>query len=241
MVILLFCSLLQVLEWPAPVLDGQGTVEGPSINSVVMSQDLRYLVALSDKNMVVIWKKTSWEWSTGGPYSRDPLKRQWTNSHTCTYRGKPTEGQRCQLSCVQGQTGPDIGFSLPCVFWKGGLSDDFLLGQAISSPVCIEFCFGFGCLSLAIHFKKWRKSSSAAHCFFITVIIFNVCMDIMRCVPSPLWTEKQIIALCTCTDVEIVHTPSAGLVLHRENVYYSVLKGHCAFQGKRCLCIVLIA
>ncbi|XP_063060052.1 leucine-rich repeat and WD repeat-containing protein 1 [Engraulis encrasicolus] len=52
-------STTEVLEWPAPVLDGQGTVEGPSINSVVMSQDLRYLVALSDKNMVVIWKKTS--------------------------------------------------------------------------------------------------------------------------------------------------------------------------------------
>jgi len=52
-------STAEVLEWPSPVRDGLGTVEGPSINSVVMSQDLRYLVALSDKNMVVIWKKTS--------------------------------------------------------------------------------------------------------------------------------------------------------------------------------------
>ncbi|KAL2095004.1 hypothetical protein ACEWY4_009723 [Coilia grayii] len=49
----------EVLEWPSPVRDGLGPVEGPSINSVVMSQDLRYLVALSDKNMVVVWKKVS--------------------------------------------------------------------------------------------------------------------------------------------------------------------------------------
>ncbi|XP_076130420.1 leucine-rich repeat and WD repeat-containing protein 1 [Alosa pseudoharengus] len=46
----------EVLEWPSPVRAGLGAVEGPSINSVVMSQDLRYLVALSDRNMVVVWK-----------------------------------------------------------------------------------------------------------------------------------------------------------------------------------------
>ncbi|XP_062391535.1 leucine-rich repeat and WD repeat-containing protein 1 [Sardina pilchardus] len=46
----------EVLEWPSPVRAGLGAVDGPSINSVAMSQDLRYLVALSDRNMVVVWK-----------------------------------------------------------------------------------------------------------------------------------------------------------------------------------------
>ncbi|KAM9440322.1 leucine-rich repeat and WD repeat-containing protein 1 isoform 1-T1 [Clarias gariepinus] len=47
----------EVLEWPSPVRRGTGPVEGPSINSVAMDPELRYLVALSDKNMVVIWKR----------------------------------------------------------------------------------------------------------------------------------------------------------------------------------------
>ncbi|XP_077360193.1 leucine-rich repeat and WD repeat-containing protein 1 [Festucalex cinctus] len=46
----------EVLEWPAPVRKGRGQVEGPSINSVAMDPNLRYLVALSDKNMVMVWK-----------------------------------------------------------------------------------------------------------------------------------------------------------------------------------------
>ncbi|XP_072550096.1 leucine-rich repeat and WD repeat-containing protein 1 [Salminus brasiliensis] len=47
----------EVLEWPSPVRPGVGPVKGPSINSVTMDPDLHYLVALSDKNMVVIWKR----------------------------------------------------------------------------------------------------------------------------------------------------------------------------------------
>lgn len=51
------CSLCwQVLEWPTPVRKGHGQVEGLSINSVAMDPDLHYLVALSDKNMVMVWK-----------------------------------------------------------------------------------------------------------------------------------------------------------------------------------------
>lgn len=34
---------------------GLGPVDGPSINSVTMDPELRYLVALSDKNMAVVW------------------------------------------------------------------------------------------------------------------------------------------------------------------------------------------
>ncbi|KAF5898332.1 leucine-rich repeat and WD repeat-containing protein 1 isoform X1 [Clarias magur] len=49
----------EVLEWPSPVRRGTGPVEGPSINSVAMDPELRYLVALSDKNMVVVWKRAS--------------------------------------------------------------------------------------------------------------------------------------------------------------------------------------
>ncbi|XP_078786943.1 leucine-rich repeat and WD repeat-containing protein 1 isoform X3 [Oryzias latipes] len=46
-----------VLEWPAPRRKGLGSLEGPSINSVAMDPELTYMVALSDKNMVIIWKK----------------------------------------------------------------------------------------------------------------------------------------------------------------------------------------
>ncbi|XP_062844708.1 leucine-rich repeat and WD repeat-containing protein 1 [Trichomycterus rosablanca] len=49
----------EVLEWPSPVRKGTGPVEGPSINNVCMDPKLRYLVALSDKNMVVVWKQGS--------------------------------------------------------------------------------------------------------------------------------------------------------------------------------------
>ncbi|XP_074467448.1 leucine-rich repeat and WD repeat-containing protein 1 isoform X1 [Sebastes fasciatus] len=47
----------EVLEWPTPVRKGLGQVEGPSINSVAMDPELRFLVALSDKNMVIVWKR----------------------------------------------------------------------------------------------------------------------------------------------------------------------------------------
>ncbi|XP_074527578.1 leucine-rich repeat and WD repeat-containing protein 1 [Halichoeres trimaculatus] len=47
----------EVLEWPAPMRKGVGQVKGPCINSVVMDPELNYLVALSDKNMVIVWKR----------------------------------------------------------------------------------------------------------------------------------------------------------------------------------------
>ncbi|XP_034540385.1 leucine-rich repeat and WD repeat-containing protein 1 isoform X2 [Notolabrus celidotus] len=47
----------EVLEWPAPQRKGVGQVEGPSINSVAMDPELNFLVALSDKNMVIVWKR----------------------------------------------------------------------------------------------------------------------------------------------------------------------------------------
>ncbi|XP_019952727.2 leucine-rich repeat and WD repeat-containing protein 1 isoform X1 [Paralichthys olivaceus] len=47
----------EVLEWPTPVRKSHSQVEGPSINSVAMDPELHYLVALSDKNMVIVWKK----------------------------------------------------------------------------------------------------------------------------------------------------------------------------------------
>uniref|UniRef100_A0A3Q2YJ18 Leucine-rich repeat and WD repeat-containing protein 1 n=1 Tax=Hippocampus comes TaxID=109280 RepID=A0A3Q2YJ18_HIPCM len=47
----------QVLQWPAVVRKGLAQVEGPSINSVAMDPGLQYLVALSDKNMVMVWKR----------------------------------------------------------------------------------------------------------------------------------------------------------------------------------------
>ncbi|KAI4884428.1 hypothetical protein NFI96_032096 [Prochilodus magdalenae] len=49
----------EVLEWPSPVRPGVGPVEGPTINSVAMDPELHYLVALSDKNMAVVWKRAS--------------------------------------------------------------------------------------------------------------------------------------------------------------------------------------
>ncbi|XP_061104590.1 leucine-rich repeat and WD repeat-containing protein 1 isoform X1 [Conger conger] len=48
-------SPTEVLDWPSPVRKGLGLVDGPSINSVSMDPELQYLVALSDKNMVVVW------------------------------------------------------------------------------------------------------------------------------------------------------------------------------------------
>ncbi|CAJ1063343.1 leucine-rich repeat and WD repeat-containing protein 1 isoform X2 [Xyrichtys novacula] len=47
----------EVLEWPAPLRKGAGPVKGPSINSVAMDPELNFLVALSDKNMVIVWKR----------------------------------------------------------------------------------------------------------------------------------------------------------------------------------------
>ena len=60
MVVLLtrvFWGSSQVLEWPAPLIRASSPVEAPSINSVAMGQGLSYLVALSDKNLVVVWKR----------------------------------------------------------------------------------------------------------------------------------------------------------------------------------------
>uniref|UniRef100_A0A673W9K7 Leucine-rich repeat and WD repeat-containing protein 1 n=1 Tax=Salmo trutta TaxID=8032 RepID=A0A673W9K7_SALTR len=48
----------EILAWPLPVRKGQSPVEGPAINSVAMDPELRYLVALSDKNMAVVWIRT---------------------------------------------------------------------------------------------------------------------------------------------------------------------------------------
>ncbi len=39
-----------------------GSLEGTSINSIGMDPDLRYLVALTDKNMAVVWKRES-QWA----------------------------------------------------------------------------------------------------------------------------------------------------------------------------------
>ncbi|XP_034744926.1 leucine-rich repeat and WD repeat-containing protein 1 isoform X1 [Etheostoma cragini] len=47
----------EVLDWPTPVRKGLGQVKGPCINSVAMDPELHYLVALSDKNMVIVWKR----------------------------------------------------------------------------------------------------------------------------------------------------------------------------------------
>lgn len=54
---LTFSLFSQVLEWPTPVSKDLNKVEGPSINSVAMDPELQYLVALSDKNMVIVWKR----------------------------------------------------------------------------------------------------------------------------------------------------------------------------------------
>ena len=47
----------QVLDWPAPLVRAPSPVEAPSINSVALGPRLSYLVALSDQNMVVVWKR----------------------------------------------------------------------------------------------------------------------------------------------------------------------------------------
>uniref|UniRef100_A0A1A8ENG8 Leucine-rich repeats and WD repeat domain containing 1 n=1 Tax=Nothobranchius korthausae TaxID=1143690 RepID=A0A1A8ENG8_9TELE len=47
----------QVLEWPSPTRKGLDQTKGPSINSVAMDPELRYLVAVSDKNMVIVWRR----------------------------------------------------------------------------------------------------------------------------------------------------------------------------------------
>ncbi|XP_073697317.1 leucine-rich repeat and WD repeat-containing protein 1 [Garra rufa] len=52
-------SATEVLEWPSPVRAGMDALEGPSINSIAMDPDLHYLVALTDKNMAVVWKRES--------------------------------------------------------------------------------------------------------------------------------------------------------------------------------------
>ncbi|XP_077062675.1 leucine-rich repeat and WD repeat-containing protein 1 [Siphateles boraxobius] len=52
-------SATEVLEWPSPVRPGMGALEGPSINSIAMDPDLNYLVALTDKNMAVVWKRVN--------------------------------------------------------------------------------------------------------------------------------------------------------------------------------------
>lgn len=47
----------QILEWPTPLRNGFGKVEGTAINSVTMDPELQYLVAVTDKNMVLVWKR----------------------------------------------------------------------------------------------------------------------------------------------------------------------------------------
>ncbi|KAM8834892.1 leucine-rich repeat and WD repeat-containing protein 1 isoform 1-T1 [Synchiropus picturatus] len=47
----------ELLKWPCPLKKGHAKVAGPSINNVAMDPDLQYLVALSDKNMVIVWKR----------------------------------------------------------------------------------------------------------------------------------------------------------------------------------------
>ncbi|XP_055004872.1 leucine-rich repeat and WD repeat-containing protein 1 isoform X2 [Boleophthalmus pectinirostris] len=50
----------QILEWPS-VRNDKGPVEGPSINSVAMDPELQYLVALTDCNLVVVWRREETE------------------------------------------------------------------------------------------------------------------------------------------------------------------------------------
>lgn len=52
-------SATEVLQWPSPIRAGMGALEGPSINSTAMDPGLHYLVALTDKNMAVVWKRES--------------------------------------------------------------------------------------------------------------------------------------------------------------------------------------
>lgn len=47
----------KVLSWPSPLRIGHDPLPGPSINAVTTDPDLQYLVALTDKNMVLVWKQ----------------------------------------------------------------------------------------------------------------------------------------------------------------------------------------
>ncbi|KAM6907167.1 LOW QUALITY PROTEIN: leucine-rich repeat and WD repeat-containing protein 1 [Xenentodon cancila] len=47
----------EVLDWPAPWRNGLSLMDGPSINNVAMDPELQYLVAVTDKNMVIIWRR----------------------------------------------------------------------------------------------------------------------------------------------------------------------------------------
>uniref|UniRef100_A0A8C6S876 Leucine-rich repeat and WD repeat-containing protein 1 n=1 Tax=Neogobius melanostomus TaxID=47308 RepID=A0A8C6S876_9GOBI len=47
----------KILEWPAPLRNGSAPLDGPSINAVSTDPELRYLVALTDKNLVLVWKR----------------------------------------------------------------------------------------------------------------------------------------------------------------------------------------
>uniref|UniRef100_A0A3Q2R0Y8 Leucine-rich repeat and WD repeat-containing protein 1 n=1 Tax=Fundulus heteroclitus TaxID=8078 RepID=A0A3Q2R0Y8_FUNHE len=46
----------EVLKWPTPMRKGLGPLDGPSVNCLAMDPELHYLVALTDKNMVLIWR-----------------------------------------------------------------------------------------------------------------------------------------------------------------------------------------
>lgn len=54
--------VFQILEWPSPVRKSVGPMKAPSINSVATDPALQYAVALSDQNMVIVWKRVE----TGG-------------------------------------------------------------------------------------------------------------------------------------------------------------------------------
>lgn len=57
-------ACFQIFEWPAPVRKGVGPMKGPSINSVATDPDLQYAVALSDQNMVIVWKRVGTDGSS---------------------------------------------------------------------------------------------------------------------------------------------------------------------------------
>lgn len=46
----------KILSWPSPQRTGHAPLPGPSINAVTTDPELQYLVALTDKNMVLVWK-----------------------------------------------------------------------------------------------------------------------------------------------------------------------------------------
>uniref|UniRef100_A0A674MM19 Leucine-rich repeat and WD repeat-containing protein 1 n=1 Tax=Takifugu rubripes TaxID=31033 RepID=A0A674MM19_TAKRU len=54
----------KILEWPGPVRKGSGPMKGPSINTVAADPELRYVVALSDQNMVIVWKRAETDGSS---------------------------------------------------------------------------------------------------------------------------------------------------------------------------------